>query len=30
MGKSITFVDKDAQLIKKTVAYQRKRNFLVR
>ncbi len=27
MGKSITFVDKDAQLIKKTVAYQKKEEF---
>lgn len=27
MGKSITFVDKDAQLIKKIVAYQKKEEF---
>lgn len=27
MGKSITFVDKDAQLIKKIVAYQKERGI---
>ena len=27
MSKSITFVDKDAQLIKKIVAYQKRRAF---
>lgn len=29
MGKGVTFGDKDAQLIRRIVAYQKKRDFLV-